>query len=73
MRSAFGVEHIEKSRLSSAARNALPDSAFADPNKRRFPMHDAAHRGNALARAHQGFAGGKLKRRIERRADEQGT
>jgi hypothetical protein len=35
--------------LSTAERNSLPDSAFALPN-RRYPIHDANHARNALAR-----------------------
>jgi hypothetical protein len=34
-------------RLTTAARNALPDSAFAGPN-RSFPIQDAAHAKAAL-------------------------
>lgn len=36
--------------LTAEARKKLPDSAFALPG-RRFPIHDAAHARDALARA----------------------
>lgn len=39
-------------KLTAAARNALPDSAFAGPG-RSFPVNDPAHARNALARASQ--------------------
>ena len=37
--------------LTSAARNALPSSAFVFPGQRRFPIHDLAHARDALSRA----------------------
>lgn len=39
-----------KAELSTARRNDLPASAFACPEKRLYPIHDAAHVRNALAR-----------------------
>lgn len=39
-------------KLTAATRNALPDSAFAGPN-RSFPVEDPSHARNALARASQ--------------------
>ena len=38
-------------RLTTAERNALPDSAFAIPSKRKYPEEDAGHAKAALARA----------------------
>lgn len=52
-------------RLSTAARNALPDSAFAGPG-RTYPVNDASHARNALARASQ-HAGPALKAKIGRK------
>lgn len=49
-------------RLTTAARNALPDSAFAGPN-RSYPINDASHARNARARAAQ-FAGPALQSKI---------
>jgi hypothetical protein len=43
-------ETIEKAELSTKERNKLPDSAFACPEKRLYPIHDEAHVRNALAR-----------------------
>jgi hypothetical protein len=39
-------------RLSAKTRNALPDSAFAGPH-RSFPIENASHARNAIARASQ--------------------
>lgn len=39
-------------KLTTEARNALPDTAFALKG-RRFPIHDRSHALNALARVHQ--------------------
>lgn len=49
-------------RLTAAARNALPDSAFAGPN-RTYPVNDRAHAANAKARVSQ-FGSPALKARI---------
>ncbi len=50
------------SKLSSKARNALPDSAFAGPD-RSYPIPNVSHGRNALARASQ-HAGPDLKAKI---------
>lgn len=52
-------------RLTTAARNALPDSDFAGPG-RTYPVEDASHARNALSRA-GGNAGPQLKARIGRK------
>lgn len=39
-------------KLTAAKRNALPDSAFAGPD-RSYPIQDASHARNALARVSQ--------------------
>jgi len=39
-------------KLTTAERKALPDSAFAGPN-RTYPVNDASHAANAKARAAQ--------------------
>lgn len=54
-------------KLSTAARNKLPDSDFAGPN-RSYPVEDKAHAANAKSRASQ-FAGPKLKAKIDKKAD----
>lgn len=38
-------------KLTTAARNALPPTAFVFPKDRRYPIHDAAHARDALARS----------------------
>jgi hypothetical protein len=40
-------------KLTSAARKALPKSAFAEPGKRAYPIPDRSHAQNALARVSQ--------------------
>lgn len=44
---------ISKATLSSASRKKLPESKFALPSKRKYPINDKAHVRNALARAAQ--------------------
>lgn len=55
---ALGAQTKERdmSDLSTDARKALPDSAFALPAKRKFPIHDASHVRNAAARYAQNKA-----------------
>jgi len=38
-------------RLTAAQRRALPASAFVYPAQRKYPINDASHARNALARA----------------------
>jgi len=49
-------------RLTTATRKALPTSTFAGPH-RSYPIPDASHARNALARASQ-FATPKVKAQI---------
>jgi hypothetical protein len=49
-------------KLTAAARNRIPTSEFAGPN-RSFPVNDLSHARNALARASQ-HAGPELKAHI---------
>lgn len=51
-------------RLTAAARRALPDSAFAGPN-RSFPVHDAKHAKAANMLKNKGHANAATKRRIK--------
>lgn len=55
-------------RLTAAERSALPNSAFADPKDRAYPIEDAAHARAAKGRAAQ-FAGPKLRAKIDAKAD----
>lgn len=45
--------HTESGKLNAETRDALPDSVFAFPNKRKEPLTDAAHVRDALARFDQ--------------------
>ena len=40
-------------RLTAKARKALPAKAFAEPSTRAYPIQDANHARNALARVSQ--------------------
>lgn len=40
-------------KLTTKQRNKLPPSAFADPEDRAYPVPDASHARNALARVSQ--------------------
>ncbi len=40
-------------KLTTAERNALPSSDFAEPKERKYPIEDASHRRNALSRVSQ--------------------
>lgn len=52
-------------RLTAAARRALPDSAFAGPN-RTFPVQDAKHAEAANMLKNKGDASGATKAKIKR-------
>ncbi len=60
--------------LSTNDRNALPDTAFGLPDKRTYPMPDAAHARNAKARAAEEFNKGILslaeRTQIDQKADQ---
>ena len=45
--------HEKRGELDASARNSLPDSAYAFPDKRKEPLTDASHVRNALARFDQ--------------------
>jgi hypothetical protein len=47
-------------KLSSARRNKLGKSSFGLPGERKYPMPDASHARNALARASQQLNKGAL-------------
>lgn len=47
-------------KLTTAERNKLPDSDFAEPSKRKYPIEDESHRKNALSRVSQ-FGSAKEK------------
>ena len=49
--------------LTTKSRNALPASSFAGPG-RSYPVNDANHARNALARASQQLSAGRLSRAV---------
>ncbi len=59
--------------LTARARNRLPNSKFAQPEKRAYPINDKPHARNAKARASQAHNAGRMsaaeKKRIDRKAD----
>lgn len=59
-------------KLTTKARNALPDKVFAGPG-RSYPVNDASHAANAKARATQQVAAGNLspaqKQKIDAKAN----
>jgi hypothetical protein len=57
-------------KLSKAARERLPAAKFAEPEKRAYPIEDAAHARNAKARASQAVKRGRMSASEERRIDE---
>jgi len=56
-------------RLTSKERSALPDSAFALPKERKYPVQDKSHAANAKARATQTYDEGRLSGSQEKKID----
>ena len=60
-------------KLSAEDRKKLPAKAFAEPEKRAYPIEDKAHARNAKARASQAANRGRISKgeeaRIDRKAD----
>ena len=52
--------------LTTAKRNALPNSAFAEPKERKYPIEDASHARNALSRSSQ-FGSEALQTKVKKR------
>lgn len=59
--------------LDAKKRNKLPDKAFAEPDKRAYPIEDKPHARNAKARAAQAVKAGRMskaeEKKIDRKAD----
>ena len=59
--------------LDAGKRKKLPDSKFAEPDKRKYPIEDKAHARNAKARASQAVKAGRMSKaeetKIDRKAD----
>ena len=60
-------------KLDTDDRKKLPDSKFAEPDKRAFPIENKAHARNAKARASQAVKAGRMSRaeaaKIDKKAD----
>jgi hypothetical protein len=60
-------------KLDTTKRDKLPASDFAEPNKRAYPVEDAAHARNAKARSSQAVKAGRMskaeKAKIDKKAD----
>jgi len=54
-------------KLTSWRRRRLPDSAFAVPEERKFPLEDESHARNALTRASGTKYEGRVKAVVARR------
>ena len=61
------------SELSTRSRDKLPAKAFAEPDKRAYPIEDKPHARNAKARASQAVKAGRMSKaeeaKIDRKAD----
>jgi hypothetical protein len=57
-------------KLSESERDKLPASKFAEPDKRAYPIEDAAHANNAKARASQAAKAGRISKAEERKIDK---
>ena len=55
-------------KLTTSERNALPDSAFAGPN-RSYPVEDRAHAKAAKSRASEAFNAGAINKAEEEKID----
>jgi hypothetical protein len=61
-------------KLTTKARNALPNTDFALPAQRKYPIQDRSHAANAKARATQmadkGVISKSTESKIDRRANK---
>ena len=56
-------------KLTTKARNALPNTDFALPAQRKYPIQDASHAANAKSRAAQMADDGVISRSVEAKID----
>ncbi|CAN5164011.1 hypothetical protein BH09PSE2_BH09PSE2_00870 [soil metagenome] len=56
--------------LSTKARDKLPKSDFAEPEKRAYPIEDNSHARNAKARASQAVKAGRMSKKEETKIDK---
>jgi hypothetical protein len=68
------MEELAMAELNADKRNKLPDSKFAEPEERKYPIEDKAHARNAKARASQAVKAGHMskteEKKIDRKADK---
>ncbi len=57
------------SKLTAAKRKKIPKSEFGMPGKKKYPMPDRSHAGNAKARASQMVKKGKLSEASKEKID----
>lgn len=57
-------------KLSESDPDKLPASKFAEPEKRAYPIEDAAHAKSAKARASQAVKAGRMSRAEESKIDK---
>ena len=57
------------SKLTTKVRNKLPNSEFAIPSERKFPINDKAHAKNAKARASEMENKGRISQSTEKKID----
>ena len=56
--------------LTTHKRDKLPAAAFAEPEKRAYPIEDKAHARNAKARASKAVKAGRMSKAEEGRIDK---
>lgn len=66
------AEMLAEAKLDSKARNKLPSSSFAIPEKRAYPIHDESHARNALARAAGKPEEGRVRAAVKKRYPKMG-
>ena len=57
------------SKLTTAARKAMPKSEFGQPGKKAYPMPDKSHAANAKARASQAVNAGRMSESTKAKID----
>ena len=56
--------------LDTDQRDKLPTEAFAEPDKRAYPIEDKPHARNAKARASQAVKAGRMSKAEQQRIDD---
>lgn len=69
----FALQVVQEARLSKAQRAALPNSAFADPKDRKYPVTDKQHAIAAAGLAGMHNASAKVKAAIAKKDATKGV